>query len=305
MYKKFFGLKEAPFRLTPDTAFYYAYPIHQEALNVLSVALDMGEGFLKVTGEVGTGKTLVCRQMLNMLGDEYITAFIPNPCLSPVSLRQTLADELGVKYDRNTRQQMLVKLIARRLIQFKRAGKKVVLLLDEAQALPDKSIEALRLLTNLETEKSKLLHVVLFGQPELDVRLQQPHLRQLLQRITFSYKLKPMSLEGIAGYIDHRLKVSGYNGPPLFTKRAIRKVYKASGGIPRLVHVLSHKSLMSAYGQGARLVDTRHVTMAIADTEGAKKSAFSPRRLWAGFANTAASVMAVGFSFIMLSGFDL
>ncbi len=299
MYRQHFGLKESPFRLTPDTAFYYAYPDHQEALNVLNVALRMGEGFLKVTGEVGTGKTLLCRRLLNSLDDGFSTAYIPNPCLTPASLRHALAEELGVKSYRNMSQEQVVGLINERLIEQVQAGQKVVVVLDEAQAMPDKTLEALRLLTNLETEKSKLLHVVLFGQPELDARLAQPHLRQLRQRITFSYHLHPMSEEGVVGYIDHRLRVSGYNGPTPFTRRAVKKLYRTSRGIPRLVNVLAHKSLLSAFGQGKRIVEPRHVAMAVADTEDANAGPFTGWRLWFGLAGTLTSIFSISAALLL------
>ena len=160
MYKDYFGLKEEPFSLTPDTSYFYNYPDHLEALNVLQVALHMGEGFIKVTGEVGTGKTLVCRTLLNTLGDEFVTGYIPNPTLTPAALRYALADELGIEFPHNIGPHQVLKLINLRLVALRAEGKRVVLLLDEAQALPDDSLEALRLLTNLETEKSKLLQVV-------------------------------------------------------------------------------------------------------------------------------------------------
>jgi len=299
MYRQYFGLQEAPFRLTPDTAYYYAYPDHQEALNVLNVALQMGEGFLKVTGEVGTGKTLLCRRLLNSLDDGFTSAYIPNPCLTPASLRHALAEELGVKSYRNMSQEQVVGLIYERLIELVQSGQKVVVVLDEAQAMPDKTLEALRLLTNLETEKSKLLHVVLFGQPEMDARLAQPHLRQLRQRITFSYHLHPMSLEGVAGYLDHRLRVSGYNGPTPFTKGAVKKIYKASRGIPRLVNVLAHKSLLSAFGQGSRSVEAKHVAMAIDDTDDARPGALAGWRLWFSLAGTLTSIFSISAALLL------
>lgn len=267
MYEQHFGLSEAPFSLTPDTGFFYNYPSHQEALNVLQVALYTGEGFIKVTGEVGTGKTLLCRKLLNTLGDDFVTAYIPNPILTPAALRQALADELGIRTARRTGQNRIVKLINERLMELKRKGKRVVVLLDEAQALPQDCLEAVRLLTNLETEKSKLLQVVLFGQPELDARLKDPSIRQLKQRISFSYKLQALNKNGVEGYVNHRLLTAGYNGPPLFTRRALGAVVRAGRGIPRLTSILCHKALLAAYGQGTDYVAIKHVRSAIRDTE--------------------------------------
>lgn len=267
MYLEHFGLEQSPFTITPDTDFFLNKGSHNEALNVLLVALRSGEGFIKVTGEVGTGKTLLCRKLLNTLDDSFVTAYIHNPFLNPVALRMALAEELDIEFARNIGQHRLLKTITKRLIQLKTDGKHVVLLLDEAQAVPDESMEALRLLTNLETEKAKLLQVVLFGQPELDRRLHQNHLRQLKQRILFSYQLRPLDRTTLDIYINHRIQVAGYRGTPLFTSGALRSLYRSSRGIPRLINILSHKALMSAYGRGDKEVTPSHIRRAAADTE--------------------------------------
>lgn len=269
MYREHFGLQAQPFTITPDTDFFYNAGTHQEALNVLLVALQSGEGFIKVTGEVGTGKTLLCRKLLNTLDDNFVSAYIPNPNLNPTALRMALAEELGIVFARNIGQHRLLKLINERLMELSAQGKRVVLLLDEAQALPDDSLEALRLLTNLETEKEKLLLVVLFGQPELDRRLAQTGLRQLRQRIIFSYQLQPLDRNGLTEYLHHRLRVAGYQGPTLFTAKAVKQLHHASRGVPRLVNVLCHKAMMAAYGGAARYVDHQHMRRAVADTEDA------------------------------------
>lgn len=270
MYERHFGLIESPFSLTPDTDYYYGYADHQEALNVLLVALRMGEGFLKVTGEVGTGKTLICRKLLNLLAREgMVTAYIPNPYLTPSALRNSLAEELGVAYPRNIGGHRALRLIYDRLMGLKAAGHRVVLLLDEAQALPEETLEAIRLLTNLETEKSKLLQVVLFGQPELDRQLERPCVRQLKQRITFSHAIHPLNREGCRGYVEHRARIAGHRGDALFSDPALEWLCRGSRGIPRLINILAHKSLLAAYGEGRSRVDKSHVRRAIADTEGA------------------------------------
>ena len=269
MYEQFFGLKEQPFRLTPDTSFFYSSANHQEALNTLLVALDMGEGFIKVTGEVGTGKTLLCRKLLNELAQkpEYITAYIPNPAITPTALKYSLADELGIEYPRNIGQHRIMQLINDQLIESRAEGKKIVLIIDEAQALPEDCLEAVRLLTNLETEKSKLLQVVLLGQPELDDNLEKPSVRQLKQRITFTHRLFPLQLNTIKGYLAYRLTVAGYSGPELFNEKISRKLYKFSGGVPRLVNVLAHKCLLVAYGEGTSHITRKHLVKAVKDTE--------------------------------------
>lgn len=302
MYLEHFGMQEMPFSITPDTSFFYNHGSHQEALNVLLVAIRSGEGFIKISGEVGTGKTLLCRKLLNLLeAPEYVTAYIPNPCLTPAGLRMALADELGVEYARNMGQHRLLNLITQRLIELNAQGRRVVLLLDEAQALPDDSMEGLRLLTNLETEKSKLLQVVMFGQPELDERLAQDKLRQLRQRVTFSYRLHPMDREGLSGYLAHRLLVAGYHGKPLFTKEALEGLYRASRGIPRLINILAHKTLMAAYGRGSSNIVNEHVSLAAQDTEGVEvRDPIDPK--WLSIGLGAATVLAALFAYALQSG---
>ena len=269
MYLEHFGMQEMPFSLTPDTGFFYSYGAWQEAFDVLAVALRSGEGFIKISGEVGTGKTLLCRKLLASLDEsEFVTAWLPNPCLSPAALRMALADELGIRYPRNQGQHRLLALINEGLIDINASGRRVVVLLDEAQALPDDTLEALRLLTNLETEKSKLLQVVLFGQPELDERLAVPGLRQLRQRITFSHHLQAIDRDGLPGYLAHRLLVAGYRGQPLFSSEAQAALFAASQGIPRVINILAHKSLMAAFGRGLSVVDRDCVALACVDTEG-------------------------------------
>ncbi len=278
MYEAFFGLREPPFSLTPDTSYFYADSGHLEALETLLTALQLGEGFIKLSGEVGTGKTLLCRMLLDALETDarFVTAYIPNPAITPISLRRALAAELGLSLPRYTDQHHLIEAINRHLLDQHRAGRQVVLIIDEAQALPHSCLEALRLFGNLETGKHKLLQVVLLGQPELDTRLARPELRQLAQRIAFHYRLEALDADAVAGYLAHRLAVSGHAGPTLFRPGLARRLHRASGGIPRLVNILAHKTLLAAYGEGCRRPRNRHLRRAIADTE-----CLAPRRPWA------------------------
>ncbi|REL31818.1 ExeA family protein [Thalassotalea euphylliae] len=267
MYLYHYGLRELPFTLTPNTNFYLGLAPHNEALAVLLTALKTGEGFLKVIGEVGTGKTLLCRKLLNDIPDHFVTAYIPNPYLSPDELRRAVAVELGVKQAQRMSVQLLTQRIQTRLLELHSKGHSVVLIVDEAQALPEESLEALRLFTNLETESRKLLQVVMFAQPELDARLAEQHFRQLRQRITFSYQLRPMTAEEVEHYISHRLNIAGYKGAALFSSKLCQKLTKTSKGIPRLVNVLCHKMLMLGYGEGQYELTQKHLALAAKDTE--------------------------------------
>lgn len=275
MYLEHFTLRESPFSLTPDPDYYFNCTGHQQALNVLLVALQSGEGLIKITGEVGTGKTLLCRKLLAALASEFYAAYLPNPLLQPYELYQALAEELNIVVPHGITMHDLVKRITERLVALRKQDKRVVLCIDEVQAMPRDSLEALRLLSNLETEKLKLLQIVIFAQPELDGLLEGSDLRQLRQRITFSYDLPALDRNAVSGYVNHRLKVAGYEGAPLFGEAALDAVFRASRGIPRLVNILCHKAMMAAYGQGASQVDLSQVTMACRDTEDATPISWS------------------------------
>lgn len=266
MYEAHFGFSELPFSITPDTQFFINQHSHKAALNTMLLALHHSEGFIKVVGEVGTGKTLLCRILLSRLGKEYITAYIPNPWLNPEELKAFVAQEIGAQYNSHMPAHELMSAIYRRLMQYNRNGQRVVLLVDEAQAMPRETIECLRLLSNLETEKRKLLQIIMVGQPELDSLLSRPDLRQLKQRIVFSENLKPLSQKGFISYLHHRLLHAGCVNQKLFSSGAQWLLYLGSGGVPRLVNILAHKTLISAYGKNKRRVGILHVAAAIADT---------------------------------------
>ena len=271
MYLQHFGLRELPFSLTPNTRFFLNMASYHKAYNMLMVSLANAEGFIKIVGEVGTGKTMLCRKVLNTLEedkDNYVTAYIPNPVLSPKGLFLAFAEELNIEIDQDVGHHRLLKAITERLVDHSARGKQVVLFIDEAHAMPEQTLEALRLLTNIETEQVKLFQVVLFAQPELDSLLSQPSLRQLRQRITFSFEIEALDRDGIERYVVHRLATAGYNGPFLFSKRALDLLYKTSNGVPRLVNILCHKALMVAFGKGERSVQVDHIRSAAEDTEG-------------------------------------
>lgn len=248
---------------------------------MLLSALSLSEGFMKVTGEVGTGKTLICRKLINHLeqatqsddqSEKYVIVYIPNPYLTPEELRLAVASELGLT---DFQQQSITQAIEQQLLTLNKADKKVVMIVDEAQCLSWDTLEALRLFTNLETESKKLLQVVLFGQPELDEHLANPKVRQLRQRIGFSYQLRPMTADEVVYYINHRLTKAGAQ-QPLFSRRLALKIARASRGIPRLVNSVCHKVLLQAYGEGTTKLTAKQVTQAIKETEDCQKAALSP-----------------------------
>jgi len=265
MYEQYYGLSEKPFSLTPDIEFFYQSFTHREALNVLLVAIRAGDGFLKVTGEVGTGKTLLCRKLLDALDAEFDTVYIPNPHMNCNALLNAVLLEMGIvgKLDNEN----YLACINTHLIENARKKRGTVILLDEAQSMPEESMEAIRLLSNLETGKQKLVQIVLFGQPELDVKLAQSSIRQLQQRIVHAYQLQPLNKDSVRSYLQHRIRSAGYRGPELFDSGAQRRLYKFSQGIPRLINVLSNKAMMLSYANGDYYVNSKHVEAAAADSQ--------------------------------------
>ena len=267
MYLTHFGFIENPFSITPDTLFFLSQQSHKEALNTMLVALKHCEGFIKVIGEVGTGKTLLCRILLARLHKDFVTVYVPNPMLTPEELKSFVAHEINAQYDPAMQEHERMSAIYRKLIQQSRINKHVVLIVDEAQSMPRDTIECLRLLTNLETEKRKLIQVVMFGQPELDIMLNKKDLRQLKQRIIFSEYLKPFTCKGVSQYIDHRTSEAGCHTRILFTPMAKYLVWLGCGGIPRLINILCHKALICAYSRNNQNVMAWHVAKAIFDTD--------------------------------------
>ena len=298
MYLYHFGIRELPFTLTPNTQYFFGLPSHKEAIEVLRTALKSGEGFIKVTGEVGTGKTLICRKLLNELDPSFVSAYIPNPYLSPSELRKAVASELNVELSEGGDQQEFSQRIQKRLIEIRKSNRCAVLIIDEAQALPDESIEALRLMTNLETESQKLMQVVLFGQPELNEKIGQAKLRQLRQRITFSYNLQQMDTDQIEQYVRHRMRVAGHSTGEVFEEGVFRALKIASRGTPRVVNILCHKALMLAFGEGTNKVTEKHIQFAAKDTE----AAFAiPKSRWLSWLIPASAAVMIAFAFFQMT----
>ena len=267
MYLEHFKLNELPFSLTPNTHFYCELPTHKDALSVILLGLKHGEGVIKIIGEVGTGKTLLCRLLLNTLSEGFVTAYIPNPGLIEHGLLALLAYELGLSVEKDLPQHLLLYSITHRLLELNKEGKQAVLIVDESQAMSDNCLESVRLLTNLETEEKKLLQVVLFGQPELDEKLNKHVLRQFKRRISCSYHMKKLNKNELDLYLYHRLAKAGYSHGMLFSAGAKKSLLRASGGLPRWLNVLCHKALLVSYGRGVNQVDAKSMQRAIADTE--------------------------------------
>ena len=272
MYEKFFSFSEKPFKLVPNPAYLFLSKSHEEALAHLNYALAQGDGFVEITGEVGTGKTTLCRAFLENLDNNTIAAYIFNPRLGPKQLIKTINDELGIKYDTDNTKDLIDKLNAF-LMRQKAASKKVILLIDEAQNLSRNILEQLRLLSNLETSKEKLLQIILVGQPELSDILDSHELRQLGQRITLRYHLTPLTYKETVEYIKYRINIAARKAGIKFDRSAYRQIYRYSGGIPRVINISCDRSLLTAFGLSQRKISGSIARTSIKElkSRGAKK----------------------------------
>ncbi len=273
MYKEYFGLKETPFSIAPDPRYLYMSEGHREALAHLEYGLRGDGGFVLLTGEVGTGKTTVCRCLLGGVPDNLNVAFILNPRVNAEELLACVCDELGIAYPEGNRSvKVLVDRINEFLIASHAQGRRTVLIIEEAQNLSFDVLEQLRLLTNLETNERKLMQIIMVGQPELGDMLGCPELRQLAQRITARYHLGPLSGEEVADYVSHRLSVAGRIGE-LFPASALRRLFRLTGGIPRLINVVCDRALLGSYVQGKDRVDAATLAKAAGEVFGSSKRA--------------------------------
>ncbi len=266
MYFDYFGLKEAPFRITPNTEYWYAGGQRGEMLAALLYAIGQGEGIIMVVGEVGSGKTLLCRKLVIQLPDSIDSIYLGNPTLSPDDMLAAILADLGVDLPENSRQARLAQLNTALLARHE-SGRRVVVFVEEAQGIALDNLEFLRLLTNLETATDKLLQIVLFGQPELDVQLANPSIRQLKDRITLSLNLSPLAETEVADYLRSRLAVAGYRGPDLFAPALIARMTQISGGLSRRINVLADKTLLAAYAGQTHTLTPAHLDAAAGDAE--------------------------------------
>ena len=267
MYLQYYGLTEPPFDITPNPRFLFYSPKHREAFNHLLYGIRERKGFVQLTGEVGAGKTTVCRAMMEQLGDRYATALILNPVLNADQLVKAIAMEFGLNVKSLDRLETVAALNTF-LLQQVENGKDAVLIIDEAQDLTNDLLEQVRLLSNLETDDRKLLQIILMGQPELKDRLDDFNLRQLRQRITVRYHLRPLTRTEVGQYVHHRLQISGANGAPYFTNAALWRIYSYTAGVPRLVNAVCDKCLLAGFVQLKERIDFRMVGKAIRELEG-------------------------------------
>lgn len=275
MYHEFFGLKEAPFRITPDTGFFFSGGERGAILQGLVYAIRQGEGIIKVTGEVGSGKTMLCWMLEQHLPDDIETVYLANPNVKPEDVLPSILAELELVRPADASRAEHLRTLNDYLLARHDAGKQVVMFVEEAQGMTLDTLEEIRLLSNLETEREKLLQIVLFGQPELDAKLADPRIRQLRERITTAITLAPLTPEAIRAYLAFRLTTAGYRGSDLFDRRTVRSIARASRGLTRRVNILADKSLLAAYTDNTRTIRPRHIRIALRDSafnDGANKS---------------------------------
>ena len=283
MYLEHFGLSEVPFRITPHTDFFFAGANRGATLEALMYAITHDEGIVKVSGEVGSGKTMLCRVLMERLPANVSIVYLANPSLARDDILYAIADELQLEIPEHTRLSSILRTLQEHLIKLYAEGRQVVVLIDEAHAMPAETLEEIRLLSNLESNRHKLMQLVLFGQPELNDVLGRPDMRQLKERITHNFALEPLVRADIADYLDFRMRAAGFKGPNVFAPAAIRDIAGASLGLTRRVNILADKSLLAAYSQNTHQVTARHVRAAIADSEfGSMPGAGKPAWLAAG-----------------------
>jgi MSHA biogenesis protein MshM len=280
MYYEFFGLTQPPFKITPDTDVFFEGGNRGAILEALLYAIANGEGIIKVTGEVGSGKTMLCRVLQTRLPENVETVYLANPSVTPDEILHAIAFEMHVSIPRDAGRLQVMHALNSYLLERHSQKKQVVVFIEESQAMPISTLEEVRLLSNLETQQHKLLQIVLFGQPELDLSLRQPQIRQLRERITHSFSLAPLNEKDVKAYLRFRLRAAGYHGPDLFGSRVISYMTRASGGLSRRINLVADKALLAAFADGTHNVSLAHVKAAVADSEfssGLAPVKFSPR----------------------------
>ncbi len=267
MYQEHFGLTRPPFKITPDTSLFFEGSQRGAALDALTYAINSGEGIIKVVGEVGSGKTMLCRMLEIRLSSDVDVIYIANPSLSPDNILHMIAHELHLDVSNEMSKVDVMQRIQAHLLKKHAGNRQVVLFVEEAQSMPIETLEEIRLLSNLETDENKLLQMVLFGQPELDEKLSAPHIRQLKERITHSFNLSPFPPGDTLKYLNFRLRAVGYKGPDVFNKKTADVVKKYSYGLTRRINIIADKSLLAAFSEGSHTITSSHVKSAAQDSE--------------------------------------
>lgn len=267
MYLNFYGLSKPPFRITPDTKLFFEGSDRGAMLHALSYTIHNGEGIIKVVGEVGSGKTMLCRMLPVRMSKTIEWVYLAHPSLSPEHTLYAIAEELGLRVDRKMDKLDVMNLLHHTLLKKFVKGKRVVIMVEESQGMPIETLEEIRLLSNLETDEHKLLQIVLFGQPELDRNLALPQIRQLRERITHSLYLPPLSKEDTHDYLNFRLRAVGYRGPNLFDKSLTKLISKHALGLTRRINIIADKALLIAYTQGRHTVMASDIKQAVRDCQ--------------------------------------
>ncbi len=267
MYYEYFGLTQAPFRITPNTDFFFGGGNRGPILEALIYAVTNGEGIIKVSGEVGSGKTMLCNMLMERLPENVETVYLANPSVSPDEILHAIAFELQLAIDRQSTRLEVTQALHAYLLKRHAEGKRVVIFVEESQGMPLATLEEIRLLSNLETRNDKLLQIVLFGQPELDENLRQPNIRQLRERITHSFGLAPLNANDVREYLMFRLRAAGYHGPDLFTDKIVSMITRASGGLTRRVNLIADKAMLAAFSENTHTLKPRHIEAALRDSE--------------------------------------
>ncbi len=271
MYYEHFGLTQAPFKITPNTDFFFGGGNRGPILEALIYAITQGEGIVKVTGEVGSGKTMLCSMLQSRLPEQVETVYLANPSVSPEEILHAIAFEMQLAIDRDATRLVVMHAIQAYLLQRHAEGKRVVLFVEESQGMPLATLEEIRLLSNLETKSDKLLQIVLFGQPELDDNLRENQIRQLKERITHSFRLEPLTAQETREYLMFRLRAAGYRGPDLFTDAIVREIARISGGLTRRINLITDKALLAAFSENTHSIRQKHIDAAVRDSEFAQK----------------------------------
>ena len=306
MYYEHFGLNQAPFKITPNTDFFFSGGNRGPILEALIYAVTHGEGIIKVSGEVGSGKTMLCNMLMGRLPQNVETVYLANPSVSPEEILHAIAFELHLDIERKATRLEVMQALQAYLLKRHADGRRVVIFVEESQGMPLATLEEMRLLSNLETKNDKLLQIVLFGQPELDENLRQPNIRQLRERITHSFGLVPLTIDEVREYLMFRLRAAGYHGPDLFADNVVKRITRASNGLTRRINLIADKALLAAFSENTHTLKLRHIEAALKDSEFSQSAlplSFPGSRRWIGIGIAAALAVGIAIGAIGFGSF--